>query len=196
MKTENLQRFQNELPGWLLRGALCAANSAVWAVLAGFQTASEAAGMLAGVLGWVTLFAGAVAIVPADRPWAAEAMSALKWAAWLKVGLLAGAWLVYAAAMAVRWDSLAVLAMFGTLDLWLGLLSLGLVAKVAGFAGPEAVATADSFGWTALATVVEGTLMAMILVGLAAGVWTARRFGARFRFPWNSSPRFNGGRCV
>jgi hypothetical protein len=197
MKTENLQRFQNELPGWLLRGALCAANSAVWAALIGFQAPAEIAGMLFGVVFWAALFAAACAVVPVSQPWFPEAAAALKWATWIKVGLMAAAWLVYVAASAVHFERLAGLAMFGTLDVLLGLVSLGVVSKVAGLVGPEAVTAANSFGLTALTTVVEGALVGMVVVGLAACVWGAWRLRARYGLHWNFiSARPFGRRCV
>lgn len=191
----NEEKLGRELPGWALRGVLCAANSAGWAVLMGFQAATEIAGMVAGVAFWVALFAGACAWMPGTTRWNhGEAVAALKWAAWIRIGLTAGAWLVYAAASAAGFHDLGQMALVGTLDTILGLGALLVVSVLAGMKGPESVAAADSFGWTALTTIVEGLLVAGTITGLAVAVWLAWRVAARVGIPARFLPvRTNPG---
>jgi hypothetical protein len=170
------EAFQAELPGWTLRGMLCAANSAFWAWMMGFQAPAEIAGMVAGVAFWVAVFAGVCVWNPQSRRWRrTEIVAALKWAAWIKIGLSAGGWLVFAAASAVSAPDLSPIAMFGMVDMLLGMAALAVVAFMAGLSDPARVAAMDSFGWTALTTVVEGVLMALVIVAIAVVVWLVWR---------------------
>lgn len=161
--------FCAELPGWVLRGVLCAATSAFWAVLMGFQAPAEIAGMVAGVAGWVAVFAAGCAWLQRSPRWqTTSVVAAIKWAAWIKIGLTAGCWLVYLGASAIGFKDMALLSLVDTM---LGLVALAAVAYLAGMTGPETVATADSFGWTALTTVTEGLLMALVIASIAVLVW-------------------------
>jgi hypothetical protein len=170
------EAFRSELPGWTLRGGLCAASSAGWAWLMGFQTLAELAGMLAGVAFWVVVFAAACArMSPSFARPPTEACTALKWAAWIKIAFTAAGWLVYAAASSARLQDLSQIAMLGTVDLLLGLVALWTVSVVSGMSDPGQVASADSFGWTMLTTVMEGALIATLIIGIALVVWILRR---------------------
>jgi hypothetical protein len=185
--------FRAELPGWLLRGVLCAANSAVWAVLSGFQAPEEIAGMLAGVVFWVAVFAAVCAWMPqAARLNQLRIVAALKWAAWIKIGLTAFGWLVFAGAKVSGIDGLAGVVLLGTVDLLLGIGALTLVAFAGRLSGPEQVAFADSFGWTALTTVTEGALMSLVIAALALGVWTAWWIWPRLKAVGFSPVRLTG----
>lgn len=173
------ERFRAELPGWALRGMLCAASSAFWAVLAGFTSLAEITGMVAGVAGWVVLFALGCAWLRlrGGGDWS-RAVAALTWATWIKIGLTMAGWLLAWALSGLRlhgsWNGLVALPC--VIDVLLGTLALGAVASLAGLRNAEAVAAADSFGCTALATVIEGALMAALIAALAAGVWVFGRW--------------------
>jgi hypothetical protein len=168
--------FRAELPGWVLRGVLCAASSAAWAALLGFQAPAEIAGMVAGVAFWVAVFAALCAWRPGPARWnQPQAVAALKWAAWIKVGFTAFGWLVFAAGGMLNLEGLSQMGMLGMVDLLLGLAALAVVSFAAGLKGAEMVATADSFGWTALTTVIEGALVALMIASIALCVWAAWR---------------------
>lgn len=161
--------FRAELPGWALRGVLCASTSAFWAVLMGFQAPAEIAGMVLGVAGWVAVFAAGCAWLQRSPRWqTTSVVAAIKWAAWIKIGLTAGCWLVYLGASAIGFKDMAML---GLIDTLLGLFALMLVSFLAGMTDPETVATLDSLGWTALTTMTEGWLMTLVIAGIAALVW-------------------------
>lgn len=166
------EEFRAELPGWLLRGVLCALNSAGWAALMGFQDPVEIAGMAAGVGCWVAVFAavcaGRTRIVRWNQP---QAVAALKWATWIKIGITACGWLSIGLGGMLNLDALSQMGLLGSGDMLLGLAALAMVSFAAGMKGPEMVAAADSFGWTALTTVIEGLLMALVIVGIALLVW-------------------------
>jgi len=168
--------FRAELPGWTLRGMLCAATSAFWAALMGFQSPAEIAGMAAGVACWVVAFAAASAAARAGgRAVWADAAAALRDATWIKVALTGMAWLVYCAAAAVGFSDLLQIALLGMTDVLLGLAALYLVAFLAGAGAPDRLAGLDSFGWTWAATVTEGALMAAVILALALLVFACRR---------------------
>lgn len=170
------EAFRAELPGWTLRGAFCAASSAGWAWLMGFQAPAEIAGMLAGVALWVVVFAAACArISPSLDGQPTEACTALKWAAWIKIAFTAAGWLVYAAASSARLHDLSQIAMLGTVDLLLGMAAVWTVSIVSGMGDPGQLAAANSFGWTMCTTVVEGALITTLILGIALGVWILRR---------------------
>lgn len=183
------EAFQAELPGWGLRGALCAANSAAWAWLLGFRAPAEIAGMVAGVACWVAVFAAGCAWTPRPARWRQPVVvAALKWAAWIKIGLTAGGWLLVGLANALGFENLSPMALLGTVDMLLGLGALWLVALLAGLGDPGRVAALDSFGWTALATVTEGALMAGVIMAFAALVWAFWQVGPALGLPGLFSP--------
>lgn len=183
------EAFRSELPGWTLRGVLCAASSAGWACLMGFQAPAELAGMLAGVAFWVVMFAMACArMSPSLVGQQSEACTALKWAAWIKIAFTAAGWLVYAAASSARLHDLSQIAMLGTVDLLLGMAALWTASAVSGMGDPGQVAAADSFGWTMFTTVVEGALITALILGIALGVWILRRMLSAIHANGNVSP--------
>ena len=183
-----------ELPGWALRGVLCAASSAAWAVLMGFSAPAEILGMVLGVAGWVLAFAAFSAWTPPAAWWShAQAVAALKGAVWLKVGLAAAGWLGFGLGGALHLEDLAQLGLLGMLDTLLGLAALALVSFTAGLKGPEFVAAADSFGLTALTTLTEGALMALVLAGLALALWVGWRLAARLGLNWKFLPAPRAG---
>ena len=183
------EAFCAELPGWTLRGVLCAASSAGWAWLMGFQAPAELAGMLAGVAFWVVMFATACArMSPSFAGQQTEACTALKWAAWIKIALTAAGWLVYAAASSARLHDLSQIAMLGTVDLLLGMAALWTASVVSGMSDPGQVAAANSFGWTMFTTVVEGALITALILGIALSVWILRRMFLGIRTNANFPP--------
>lgn len=161
--------FSAELPGWILRGSVCALTSFGWAVAAGFSHPAEIVGMIFGVAAWVAAFAWITAWLPEQSRgiWARYG-PALKRAAWLKFGFT----LLGVPALLGVWGGAgttlsALLGYAFTFDLMLGLASLSLTGYLTGGIKPEAIAQLDSWGWTACTTVVEGTLMAAV-IGLMA----------------------------
>jgi len=183
-----------ELPGWALRGVLCAVSSAGWAALMGFQDPVEIAGMAAGVGFWVLVFAAWCAWRPSVQRWnQSQAVAALKWAAWIKIGITALGWVMFALGGMTNFEALSQMGMLGMVDTLLGLAALALVSWVTGLKGPEMVAAADSFGWTALATVTEGLLMALVIAGLALCVWVFWWVCDNLGFRWNLPPARRAG---
>ncbi len=170
--------WRDELPGWAVRGVLCAANSAFWAWMLGFQAPVELAGMAAGVACWVGIFAVLCVWTPPAARWAyPQFAAALKWAAGIKIGLTAAGWLGFAGASLVRTSGAEALAAFGMADVLLGMAALWMVSRVAGIPDIEQVARLDSFGWTALTTMVEGALMAVVIGLIALVVFGWWRWG-------------------
>ena len=175
------EAFRAELPGWALRGCLCAASSAFWAVLIGFQAPAEIAGMVTGVAVWVCVFAALCSWTP-SLAWLKQPQmaAALKHAAWIKLGLSALGWLCFAGRFAPYFAFLQWLGLCGIVDMALGIGALSLVALLAGtFRSPEQISRLDSFGWTALTTVVEGALMAVLIGVIALAVLGWWRLKAR-----------------
>ncbi len=170
--------FRAELPGWVGRGVLCAANSAWWAVMAGFTHPSEIAGMILGVSAWVAAFA-------AFGGWAqrlgriapARFGEALKTAAWIKLLLVVlGVPAMVGSRILPEWMTVFV---FGfSVDMVLGMVALSGVAWLAGLKEFDQVARMDSLGWTCLTTALEGALMAVLIVLIAVAVLGWRRFRA------------------
>jgi hypothetical protein len=184
--------FHAELPGWLVRGALCAINSIFWALLLDFRHPWEMAGMVAGVGCWVAIFAGICARVMRSGGWSLRVGAALKAAAWIKIGLTVAGWLLLATVSGLGLGGGAEqIAFLGMVDLMLGMAALWLVALVAGLGDPAKVAGLDSFGWTTLTTVTEGALMALVIGALAAMVMAGWKFreglSARRPFPADRS---------
>lgn len=172
--------FQGELSGWAVRGVLCALNSAFWAFMLGFQQPAEFAGMAVGVAFWVAVFAVLCAWTPRAGWWRQPRFgAALKRAALIKIGLTAAGWLCFAAASQVRTSGAEALTMLGMVDMLLGLAALWVVGLACGLSDPSQVAALDSFGWTALTTVVEGALMAALIGGIALGVLVWWRWGGQ-----------------
>lgn len=181
--------FEDELPGWVLRGALCAVNSAFWAWMMGFQHPAEIAGMATGVAFWVAVFAGVCAWTPRSAWWQqAQIGPALKRAAWIKIGLTCSGWLLLAGASLVHISGAEALAMFGMVDMLLGMAALWLVSRVAGIPDFDQISRLDSPGWTALTTVVEGALMAAVIGVLALAVLAWWRWGGLDRLKELLSP--------
>lgn len=168
--------FRAELPGWALRGSLCAAISAFWAVAGGFSAPAEIAGMIGGVAVWVALFAAAVtwarrsgASMPAD------AADALKTAAWIKVGLSV------LGIVGVAWPLAGSLMFLGPgLDLILGLASVNAVCWMAGATDAELLARLDSVTWAGWVTIVQGGMIALTITILTGAIliWKWSRPGA------------------
>lgn len=78
------RRFMRELPGWLLRGAVCALPSAWFAFAAIPPSLAMVAGMVAGFGLVVAAFAaGCSRVDPNGPPWG----RALRIAAWIRAGL-------------------------------------------------------------------------------------------------------------
>lgn len=181
--------FRAELPGWALRGGLCAAVSFVWALLMGFDAPAEIAGMAAGVAAWVVLFAGYCA-------WPGRAVRhgrqpigrALKLAAWIKFGTSAAGGLFYLLLSLGPKNVLVSLGMVGVMPDWLlGLASISFVTRLSGLS-MDALGRADSFGWTALTTFVDGALFLAVIGVLAVAVLLWWRFAPGIRAKLKLSP--------
>ncbi|HVZ65342.1 MAG TPA: hypothetical protein VG936_12285 [Lacunisphaera sp.] len=178
-----------EFGWWALRGLLCAAPSAGWAVLAGFNRPADWAAMTLGTLGWIAGFGGLAVATQARVP---GFMRSLKMSAWIKpaaipLGLL-GLPLVSGLKLAgVSWLALGLVP-----DLWAGIGSIGLVERLVGLAPELSLASHHAFGWTLLATLIQGAFVAAMVVagafvlvggqrlwqaGRAAGLFPARLTG-------------------
>ncbi len=174
-------RLPSELGGWALRGGLCAATSVFWACVAGFTDPQEIAGMAAGVAVWVTLFAGyCVWHAQAPRPGMERFGPALKAAAWIKCALAAAGWVTFALCSLLQGIEGIIGAGFLFLlpDCLLGMAALHLVGAISGL-GDDRLPRADSFGWTALTTMVDGAMFTLVIVTLAMGVLAWWRFAPR-----------------
>lgn len=163
-------RFGRELPLWALRGVLCAVPSAFWAVLADFKHPAEIAAMIAGtglcIAGFAWFSAGEVMTTTPGRE---QFVRALKMSAWLKAASLLGVGLTWIAVAVWHAPAGAGLALGVVPDMWAGLGSLSLVGWLAGVK-ELGLSQLDSFGWTLLATLVQGALISAELALLALGV--------------------------
>lgn len=185
--------FHREIGGWAVRGVCCALLSAFWAVMAGFQHPAEIAGMVFGVAVWVTLFATGCVWLPLPAAFSQpQAVRALKRAAWIKFLLTAVGGLCTFVASSYS-DAFRALTLFWMVDMFLGMAALWTVNQLGGFQEIDCVARLDSFGWTALTTVIEGALMAVLIGGIALAVlgwWKLRSFRVLRR---NLSPATSNG---
>jgi len=184
--------FRAELPGWALRGGLCAAVSFAWALLMGFNSPIEIAGMAAGVAAWVVLFAGYCA-------WPGRAVRrgrqpvgrALKVASWIKIGTSAAGGLLYLVHSVGPRSAIMDFGIVGLMPDWLlGLAAMSLVTGITGLP-MEALERADSFGLTALITFVDGALFLLVIGVLAVAVLLWWRFapGALVKLKLSPAPR-------
>lgn len=184
------ERFPRELAGWGLRGMLCAASSFWWALVSGFDSPAEIAGMTAGVIVWVALFAGfCVWHRTAGARGPAQLVPALKIAAMIKFLLSAAGWVWFAICSLFQGgtsilDAGMILVMP---DCLLGLVSLALVGAVSGGKSDQ-LPRLDSFGWTALTTIVDGALFVVVTATLAVAVLLWWRFGPELRRRLKLSP--------
>lgn len=183
-------RFPRELAGWGLRGALCAASSFWWAWIAGFDSPAEIAGMAAGVIVWVGLFAGfCVWHRTAGARGPAQLVPALKIAATLKFSLSAAGWVWFAVCSLFKSENTILDAGFLLVmpDCLLGMASLALVGAIGG-GKVDQLPRLDSFGWTALTTLVDGALFLVVIAALAVAVLLWWRFGPELRRRLKLSP--------
>lgn len=185
--------FRDELPGWILRGSVCALTSFGWAVVAGFSHPAEIAGMLLGVAGWVAVFTLATVWLPEHgRGVWGRYGAALKRAAWIKFGFtLLGVPALLGVCGGLGTTVTALLGYAFTFDLMLGLAALSSTGHLAGGIKPEAIAQLDSGGWTAFTTVVAGALMALVigLIALLIVGWERRRTAHAFRKQFTPVPK-------
>jgi hypothetical protein len=181
--------FRREMPGWVIRGVICALNSVYFAVIASFQSVPEFAGMVTGVLIWAALFAAACAWFPSSRRFHGHRIDeALRWAVWLKVGMTVAGWSLVGISEFLGLQGWGDLGMVGTLDTIIGLVSLWLVGLIAGLKDPALIASLDSWGWTTVVTVVDGALMAVVISSLAVVVLGWWRLPAAISRIWKISP--------
>lgn len=160
------EAFGRELPGWALRGVLCAAPSAFWAVLGEFQHPSEIAAMVLVtalyITGFAWLSAGEFMAATSGRR---TFVQALKMSAWIKpatIVFLGSAGAIFSGRVLNPEPWFAAM----TPDMVCGLGSVSLVSWLAGMR-ELGVARLDSFAWTALTTLVQGTLISGLLAMLA-----------------------------
>lgn len=182
-------RFVQELGGWVLRGIFCAGVSVGWAVVAGFRSAAEIAGMLAGITGWAVVFTAYCTWHGQEsRRGPVRLVSALKVAAWIKAETSIAGGLMFAFLSLGPKDTMVDLGAVAVLpDCMLGLLSICIVAALSG-TNVDALARLDSLGWTALTTLVDGALFFLVIAVLAAGVIGWWRFGPDLLLKWKLSP--------
>jgi len=182
-------QFTHELGGWVLRGMLCAVVSFAWALVADFSSPAEIAGMVAGITAWAALFAGLCAWhgqQPGRGP--VRVVSAFKIAAWIKFATSAAGGLMFAFLSLGPKDTMVDLGVVAVLpDCMLGMLSVCLVAGLSG-TNMEALVRLDSFGWTALTTLVDGALFFLVITALAGGVLAWWRFGPGLLLKLKLSP--------
>jgi hypothetical protein len=171
------EQFPREFALWGLRGALCATSSFWWALMAGFNAPAEIAGMVAGVVGWVAIFAGLCAWRGEKWPGRADRLvRALKVATWIRFSISALGGLGFALSSLGPKGSMTDAGIIGMMpDGWCGIVAVHLVAQVGGM-NPERLAKLDSFGWTALTTLVDGALFALVIGVLATAVLLWWRF--------------------
>ncbi len=168
--------FCRELGGWALRGIGCAALSVFWAVMTGFQHPAEIAGMVFGLAFWVTAFAALCAWRPGpatlgESRW----VRALKLAVVIKIGFILLGALGWLTARSIGGEFLMLAAM---LDPALGAAALWLTGLIGGFDGIDHLCRLDSFGWTALVTIIDGALMALVIGAIAAAILGWRKLRA------------------
>jgi len=181
MKALLLSReFGGELTGWTLRGALAASIAAGWAIKGGFTRPMEIAGMIAGLLGWVIVFAtfsGWGVRMGEKAP--VLAVGALKRAVWVKLACSLTCGVIFigdrATSRAGDW-----LLNGGFIDLYFGIVSLAVVSLLAGVS-LEQVTHLDTFGYTALATLLHGALTTGAIAAIAATLFGWRWFGREVR---------------
>lgn len=163
----DFKSFGREFAGWLGRGMLYASPSVFWAGMVGFtQPAEIAAIVLCGVM--------FVALVSLYCSWRSsgtagdesEFVRALKIAMWVKIvpQAVALALLVLSSELRFRALECSILAFFP--DMLDGFVSLSIVSRLAGLRDLQ-LAQLDSFGWTALTSVLQGLLLTVLLVILA-----------------------------
>jgi hypothetical protein len=186
------ERFPRELAGWGLRGALCAASSFWWAWVEGFNSPAEIAGMATGVMVWVGLFAGFCTwhrTAGAGAP--SQLVPALKIAATIKFLLSAAGWVWFAVCSIFQNQNQAAILDAGFVflmpDCMLGLAALGLVGLLGG-GNVDSLPRLDSFGWTALTTLVHGALFVFVIAAFAVAVLLWWRFGPELRRKLGLSP--------
>jgi hypothetical protein len=172
---------------------LCAASSFWWAAAAGFNAPVEIAGMLAGILVWIVFFAGfSVWHRESGMRGPERLVPALKLAAWIKFLFTAGGWGVFAACSLFKNEATILDAglVFMMPDCLLGLAATGIVSLISGAPHLEKL---DSFGWTALTTVVDGALFALVIGVIALAVLAWWRFGPGLLAKLNLSPARSAG---
>lgn len=163
-----------ELPLWSMRGILCAAPSAFWAVMVEFQHPAEIAAILLVTMLYIAGFAwfaawDAMAATPGRR----QFVRALKMSAWIKPATVvvfgsAGALFSGRVLSPDPWFAAV------TPDMLCGLGSVSLTSWLAGV-GELGVARLDSFAWTALTTLVQGALISGLVVGLSVALFACWR---------------------
>ncbi|MBS0630542.1 MAG: hypothetical protein JSS11_01410 [Verrucomicrobia bacterium] len=159
--------FRAELPGWALRGVFCALPSGFLAITGSFGSAREITGMVVGLVVWVMIFASRCAWLQRYADWdETPRVTALKRAAWIKVGLSALGLLGCEAEVA-GFRALALLQVLVFVDVVPGVMAVGMVSAVAATKAGLDVADTNSFGWTALITIAEGFLIALMIAVLA-----------------------------
>lgn len=154
--------FAEELGSWTVRGVLCALPSFGLAVLAGFNRPQAVAAMLLGVASSV----GVLAWITSRRIYHA------------RVGRHALGWALRSAAN-VR-AGLALVALFWP-DLWLGFVAYGFTRIVACAAGYGDIEPQNTFVATYVLTVVQGALIFLTIVLLAAVLFLLRAGWRRWR---------------
>lgn len=165
----DLEQFGRELPLWAVRGILCAAPSALWAVIGEFKQPAELAAMVLGtglyIAGFAWFSAWPVMAANAARR---QLVRALKMSAWIKPAMVVG---LGAAGMVFsgRWQDGGAWFCGMFPDMFCGFGSVSLVSWLAG-ASDLGLAHLHSFGWTTLTTLVQGALISGLIVILAAGV--------------------------
>jgi hypothetical protein len=180
--------FLGELGGWAIRGTCCALLSGFWAVMMGFQHPAEIAGLVFGLALWIALLAAGCVWLPLpaaiSRP---QAIRALKVAAWIKFGF-AVLGILAAVGTSNFCGPLRAFGMLGLVDMVFGLAALWSVGQLAGVSDIKHLSTFDSFGWTALTTVIDGALVALSIGAIAVAVLVWRRIAPKIAAWLNLPP--------
>ena len=160
--------FKTELWSWAWRGVLCAGPSAVWAAVSGFTHPCEIVAMLLGVGCYVFAFAaGSTWLTFQTTPGRARLSGALKTAAGIKAVSLVGMVAWWTLSVGFVHKGLDWLFLLGWPDLMLGVGNLELVGWLTDRGDSVGLARLDSFWLTALATLLQGALLSVLLAVLA-----------------------------
>jgi hypothetical protein len=178
------EEWQAGLRGWGIRGALVAFPSWLWALADDYRHPLEILAMISGVVCYVLLFATGcslkVAMATEQRR---RALDALRWTAWLKLSWILFGILVtwVASGLRVQQGWILVPLLGGVYaDLGTGLAITQGMEQFGRWSGLATTASANSFIWTFVTTLLQGAAVTLGLFILALGVlawsWLKRRF--------------------
>lgn len=169
------KEFVIELRGWAWRGIFCALPSAGWAWMLEFRHPLEIVAILLVMTGFIVVFAlGSTWMAMQATPGWLRFQRALKVSAHIKIGTLVGAaayWTMWVGWLPKLTGSLVLLIWP---DLLMGLCSVELGGFLRGMHESTDIARLDSFVFTGLITLLQGSFLTVLLVLLALVVMSAR----------------------